>query len=50
RSQRRNKKKKVKEVVPKVSFTQLMKLNAPEWRLMLVGSIASVMHGSTFPL
>ncbi|KAH8236955.1 hypothetical protein KR038_001099 [Drosophila bunnanda] len=50
RSQRRNKKKKQKEVVPKVSFTQLMKLNAPEWRLMVVGGIASVMHGSTFPL
>ncbi|XP_017054076.1 multidrug resistance protein homolog 49 [Drosophila ficusphila] len=50
RSQRRNKKKKEKEVVPKVSFTQLMKLNSPEWKLILVGSIASVMHGATFPL
>lgn len=33
-----------------MSFSQLMKLNAPEWRLMVVGGIASVMHGSTFPL
>jgi len=50
RSQRRSKKKKQKEVVPKVSFTQLMKLNSPEWRFIVVGGIASVMHGATFPL
>lgn len=37
-------------MVSKVSFTQLMKLNSPEWRFIVVGGIASVMHGATFPL
>ncbi|XP_016958561.2 multidrug resistance protein homolog 49 [Drosophila biarmipes] len=50
RSRRCSIKKKEKEVVPKVSFTQLMKLNSPEWRYMVVGGIASVMHGANFPL
>ncbi|EDV36373.1 uncharacterized protein Dana_GF11993 [Drosophila ananassae] len=49
-SQRRKKKKAKKPPAPKVSFTQLMKLNSPEWRFIVVGSIASVMHGATFPL
>ncbi|XP_001986851.2 multidrug resistance protein homolog 49 [Drosophila grimshawi] len=48
RSQRRKKKKKLDE--PKVSFMQLMKLNAPEWRYMLWGCVAAAMHGTTFPL
>lgn len=47
RSQRR-KKKKVEE--PKISFVQLMKLNAPEWRYIVWGCIAAAMHGVTFPL
>ncbi|XP_017865605.1 PREDICTED: multidrug resistance protein homolog 49 [Drosophila arizonae] len=51
RSQRRKKKKKQpKPEEPKVSFMQLMKLNAPEWRYIVWGCIASIMHGITFPL
>ncbi|KAH8277612.1 hypothetical protein KR018_002116 [Drosophila ironensis] len=49
-SQRRKKKKSKKPPAPKISFVQLMKLNSPEWRFIVVGSIASVMHGATFPL
>ncbi|KAL7738619.1 hypothetical protein ACLKA6_006913 [Drosophila palustris] len=47
RSQRR-KKKKIEE--PKITFMQLMKLNAPEWRYIVWGCIAAAMHGVTFPL
>ncbi|XP_037946902.1 multidrug resistance protein homolog 49-like [Teleopsis dalmanni] len=32
----------------KVSFTELMKLNAPEWPFLLAGCIAAIIHGSTF--
>ncbi|XP_032292618.1 multidrug resistance protein homolog 49 [Drosophila virilis] len=49
RSQRRKKKKQKKDE-PKVSFIQLMKLNAPEWRYILWGCLAAAMHGITFPL
>ncbi|BFG05140.1 multidrug resistance protein homolog 49 [Drosophila madeirensis] len=48
RSQRRSKKQK--PAPPKFSLTQLMRLNAPEWRYIVVGCIASVLHGATFPL
>ncbi|KAH8372084.1 hypothetical protein KR093_010043 [Drosophila rubida] len=48
RSQRRKKKNKVEE--PKITFMQLMKLNAPEWRYIVWGCIAAAMHGVTFPL
>ncbi|KAH8297255.1 hypothetical protein KR044_008793 [Drosophila immigrans] len=48
RSQRRKKKTKVKE--PTITFMQLMKLNAPEWRYIVWGCIAAAMHGVTFPL
>ncbi|XP_016941168.4 multidrug resistance protein homolog 49 isoform X1 [Drosophila suzukii] len=49
RSQRHDKRRK-NEVVPKVSFIQLIKLNSAEWRFLVVGGIASVMHGANFPL
>ncbi|XP_034108471.1 multidrug resistance protein homolog 49 [Drosophila albomicans] len=48
RSQRRKKKNKVEE--PTITFMQLMKLNAPEWRYIVWGCIAAAMHGITFPL
>ncbi|KAI8127489.1 Multidrug resistance protein like protein 49 [Lucilia cuprina] len=32
------------------SITQLMKLNAPEWRYILIGCIAAMLHGATFPI
>ncbi|XP_002061354.3 multidrug resistance protein homolog 49 [Drosophila willistoni] len=48
RRKRRNKKKKAEK--PKISFLNLMRLNAPEWPFMAVGCVASVMHGATFPL
>ena len=50
RSQRRKRRKQKKLDEPKVSFMQLMKLNAPEWRYMVWGCIAASMHGITFPL
>lgn len=34
----------------KISFYSLMKLNAPEWKLILVGCIAACLHGATFPV
>ncbi|XP_067631071.1 multidrug resistance protein homolog 49 isoform X2 [Eurosta solidaginis] len=34
----------------KITFVQLMKLNAPEWRYILIGCIASMIHGATFPV
>jgi len=49
RSQRHDKRRK-NEVVPKVSFIQLIKLNSAEWQFLVVGGIASVMHGANFPL
>lgn len=39
-----------KEEKYNISVCQLMKLNAPEWRYILVGCIASVLHGATFPI
>ncbi|XP_037948021.1 multidrug resistance protein homolog 49-like [Teleopsis dalmanni] len=33
----------------KVSFKQILKLNAPEWRFLLAGCIAAIIHGATFP-
>lgn len=32
-----------------ISFYNLMKLNAPEWKLIIVGCIAACLHGATFP-
>ncbi|TMW46661.1 hypothetical protein DOY81_008256 [Sarcophaga bullata] len=34
----------------KISLMQLMKLNAPEWRYILMGCIAAMLHGATFPI
>lgn len=48
---RKNKKaKKDKEEKYDISIGQLMKLNAPEWRYLLVGCIAAMLHGATFPI
>lgn len=33
-----------------ISFYRLMKLNAPEWKLILIGCIAACLHGATFPI
>ncbi|XP_037946899.1 multidrug resistance protein homolog 49-like [Teleopsis dalmanni] len=33
----------------KVSFKQILKLNTPEWRFLLTGSVAAIVHGATFP-
>uniref|UniRef100_T1GYN9 ABC-type xenobiotic transporter n=1 Tax=Megaselia scalaris TaxID=36166 RepID=T1GYN9_MEGSC len=40
---------KIKEKY-KISLYSLMKLNAPEWKLILVGCIAACLHGATFPI
>ncbi|XP_013099657.2 multidrug resistance protein homolog 49 [Stomoxys calcitrans] len=46
----RKKKKSKEEEKYKISFLQLMRLNGPEWRFLVVGCIASMMHGATFPV
>ncbi|XP_075169480.1 multi drug resistance 49 [Haematobia irritans] len=46
-----HKKKKRKQVEKyDISFLQLMRLNGPEWKFLVVGCIASMMHGATFPI
>lgn len=37
------------EVKP-VSDWQLMKLNAPEWPLLVIGSVAAFLQGTCFPV
>uniref|UniRef100_A0A1I8NNJ9 ABC-type xenobiotic transporter n=1 Tax=Stomoxys calcitrans TaxID=35570 RepID=A0A1I8NNJ9_STOCA len=44
------KKKSKEEEKYKLSFIQLMRLNGPEWRFLVVGCLASMMHGATFPV
>lgn len=46
------KKRSKKEEVEKysISFSQLMRLNSPEWKFLVVGCIAAMMHGATFPV
>lgn len=39
-----------KEKVPKVPFTQLLKLNKPDWPLVLIGVLCSAVIGCLFPL
>ena len=39
-----------KEELPKVSFLQLLKLNRPDWLLVLIGVIGSAIIGCLFPL
>ena len=36
--------------VPKVSFLELLKLNIPDWPLVLTGVIGSAIMGALFPL
>ncbi|XP_054737347.1 multidrug resistance protein homolog 49 [Anastrepha obliqua] len=46
---KKSKKKKIHVEKDKITFVQLMKMNAPEWRYLLIGCIASMLHGATFP-
>ena len=39
-----------KEKVPKVPFRELLKLNKPDWYLVLLGIICSAIIGCLFPL
>ena len=39
-----------KEQLPKVSFMQLLRLNKPDWLLVLIGVICSAIIGCLFPL
>ena len=43
-------KKKKDHNVPKVSFLELLKLNQPDWYIVLVGVIGSAVMGCLFPL
>ena len=47
---RRKKSKKEKEDIPKVSFLELLKLNKPDWYLVLIGVIGSAILGVLFPM
>ena len=40
----------MKERLQRVSFTQLLKLNKPDWILVLVGVVCSAVFGCLFPL
>ncbi|XP_004537388.1 multidrug resistance protein homolog 49 [Ceratitis capitata] len=48
-SKKKSKRSKPKAEKNKITFLQLMKMNAPEWRYILTGCIAAMMHGATFP-
>ena len=39
-----------KEKLPKVPFTQLLKLNKPDWLFVLIGVVCSAVIGCLFPL
>lgn len=39
-----------KEKVQRVPFTQLLKLNKPDWLLVLIGVLCSAVIGCLFPL
>lgn len=47
-SKRKRKSKDVEKY--KISFSQLMRLNAPEWKFLLIGCVAACLHGATFPI
>ena len=47
---RRQRKRKEKESLPPVSFLELLKLNIPDWYLVLIGIICSALFGCLFPL
>ncbi|XP_073848261.1 multi drug resistance 49 isoform X1 [Musca autumnalis] len=47
-SKRKRKSKDVEKY--KISFSQLMRLNAPEWKFLLIGCVAACLHGATFPV
>lgn len=44
------KKKKKDQDVPEVSFLELLKLNKPDWYIVLVGVIGAAIMGCLFPL
>lgn len=41
--------KKEEEKKYEVSFSRIMKLNAPEWPYIALGCVAAALHGATFP-
>ena len=47
---RRQRKQKEKESLPPVSFLELLKLNIPDWYLVLIGIVCSALFGCLFPL
>ncbi|XP_036342463.1 multidrug resistance protein homolog 49-like, partial [Rhagoletis pomonella] len=49
-SRKKTKRKTIKAEKHNITFAQLMKMNAPEWRYILVGCIAAMLHGATFPV
>ena len=36
--------------IPQASFFRLMKVNAPEWWLIVIGVLAAIVNGSVFPV
>ena len=42
--------KKKEEEIPSISFTELLKLNAPDWYLVLTGVVFSAAIGVLFPV
>ena len=36
--------------IPKVSLWRVMRLNAKEWWLLLLGALGSLLEGATFPV
>ncbi|ALC42337.1 Mdr49 [Drosophila busckii] len=50
RAKNKKKQQAAEEEIQNVSFMQLMRLNAPEWRYIVLGCIAASIHGTTFPL
>lgn len=35
---------------PKLSFLKVMRLNAPEWKSITLGSLTTVIHGFAWPI
>ncbi|XP_037948029.1 multidrug resistance protein homolog 49-like [Teleopsis dalmanni] len=50
KEKRKSNEKRMEVEKYKVSFKQLMKLNAPEWRYLLTGCIAAIIHGAICPV
>ncbi|XP_037948001.1 multidrug resistance protein homolog 49-like isoform X1 [Teleopsis dalmanni] len=50
KEKRKSNEKRMEVEKYKVSFKQLMKLNAPEWRYLLTGCVAAIIHGAICPV